>query len=493
MSIEENTGTEIIQKAGDSVAIGVKEGESAQHPPRVLGFLALFAIAYFVVSGGPYGIENAVAGGPPVYILILFIVLPFLWSYPLGMITAELSNAIPQDGGCSVWAEKAFGQYASMSVGLFSWFSNMIDLSLYPVLFVQYFGNCFLNTEYENSNWGGDIEQCFYCRWLLAFIVILLIVACNLWGVEEVGVSSNILAIILLMPFVLMVAIGIWHVDLKFILKGDGGFKGIKNVSLGTIIVPVIWSFSGYDSLGQVAGEVKNAEKNYPRGIIAVMIVSIVTYLLPILVGMQYDTDWSSWQSGQFSDVALKVAGNWLNILMGIGGMASSLGLFNCCLCTVSRNLYSLGCRGYLPSIYSKLVPKRATPWVAILTNATIIGFLVVLPFNSIMVLDMSVYSIVVLFEIASYIKLYLYNPEIHRPFRAVKSRWGLIFIACPAIFAFIVIYSSGWDCQWKTLVVVAINAAVVASRYIYNNYKHKFTRSTKEETESLLNNNSIN
>ncbi|EGC39225.1 hypothetical protein DICPUDRAFT_52805 [Dictyostelium purpureum] len=452
-------------------------------PPRSIGLISLISIGFFLVSGGPFGIEGSVSSGSYVYVLLTFILLPIFWCIPLGLITAELSLMVNKDGGCSVWAEKAFGEYFSLSLGLFSWFATMVDLSLYPLLFVQYYSSSFTGSKDASSDWAGGIEQCQHCRLLMAFAVIIIIVLMNCWGAEQVGIFSTILSITLLSPFIIMVAMGIGHVNLGQVLSVDGGMRSFKEVQWGTLIVTVVWSYSGFDAFGQLAGEIKNPKRNYPIGVVAVMVVTILVYILPLLVGMQYEKDYKNWYDGEFSDVASKVGGQWLNILMCVGGMASSLGLFQANLCTSSRNLYSLSLRGYVPNFFSKLLPRRETPFIAIITNAVVVGLLTLMPFQAILNLDMSIYSIVAALECIIYIKLYIWNPDYDRPYKAINTRWLLPFMATPMIFTGLILILAPWDNQWKTMVAVAFNLAIVLSRYILNRYR---ARKTKKNNESL-------
>ncbi|EFA79551.1 enoyl-CoA hydratase [Heterostelium album PN500] len=422
-------------------------------PPRVISFISFLAVCFFLVSGGPYGAEQAVSAGPPVYVLLAFLVLPFFWAYPLGMITAELSNAVGEDGGASIWAERAFGPEISMLVGFCGWSANIVDLSLYPLLFVQYLSNSFVGTRFSDNDWAGNLEQCLGCRWTLAFMIIIIVVLINIWGAEEVG-------IVMLM--------GIGHVQWKTVFEGEGGMSGFKSLQIGTLITTMMWSYTGYDAAGQLAGEVKNPSRNYPLGIMCVLFISIVTYCFPLLVGMSYYQDWPNWQDGDFSKVALLVGGQWLNILMSIGGMASNMGLFNANLCTVSRNIYSLSKRGHLPKFFSSLTPKRGTPWVAICFNSIIVALLSVLPFSSILTLDMSLYSIVVIFECASYTKLFVYHPDMNRPFRAVKSKIALIpLVGFPIAMAILLLATQTWDTIWKTMIVVGLYIIIAVVRYM--------------------------
>jgi len=480
------------------ITIGDQEKGLGDDPEikKSLGPIALIAIIYFASSGGPFGIEGAIASGPPVYVLLTFIIVPFLWGYPIGMITAELASAVGKNGGCSIWAEKAFGEHVSFSVGLFSWFAATVDLSLYPVLFVTYLGTCFNGTKYENYKWGGQIANNTESRLIIALIVIIVIVLINIWGAEQVGNFSTALSIVLLLPFVILVCMGIGHVHLKEILAGEGGFKGTKDLQMGTLIVTVAWSSCGIDAGGQLAGEVKNAKRNYPLAIIVVLIITSVSYILPILVGMQYDRDWQNWQDGQFSDIAYKVGGEWLNIFMSIGGMASSIGLFQCNLCTCSRNLQSLGTRGYIPKVFAKLTPKRGTPYVGILFVAIIVGILILMPFQSILSLDMSIYGFVAMSESLTYLKLYFFNKDMERPFKAVTSVFGLPLMAAPMLFTVLIILFSPTDIQWKTAIAVAVNLIIVGTRYLYLRYRAKRKIRSEYldyESESLIKKFSIN
>ena len=44
--------------------------------------LPLIAATYFMVSGGPYGIEDILGGAGYGLALVILLVLPFLWSLP---------------------------------------------------------------------------------------------------------------------------------------------------------------------------------------------------------------------------------------------------------------------------------------------------------------------------------------------------------------------------------------------------------------------------
>ncbi|EGC33488.1 hypothetical protein DICPUDRAFT_36636 [Dictyostelium purpureum] len=456
-------------------------------PPRSIGFLGLISIGYFLVSGGPYGIELVASTGSYVYVLLTFIFLPFIWCVPTALITAELSCMVNEDGGCSLWAQKAFGEHFSLVVGLFSWFACTVDLSLYPVLFVYYLSKLFIGTEYENCKWGGQLSDCYWCTFLISMGVIIILFLINIWGTEKVGIFGTVFSIILLVPFIIYIGMGIGKVKMGQILSVDGGIKNFTGVKWGTLITTVVWSISGYDQFGQLAGEVKNAKRNYPMGVITVMVLSICFYLLSLIVGMQFERNPNEWYTGEFSDIAISVGGKWLGILMSIGGMASSVGLFLCNLKAISNNLYSLSLRGLLPSFFSKLLPKRKTPYIATIFNSFIVSLLILFPYESILNLDMATYSIVIAFECIIYIRLYINNPDYKRPYKAIPTKWLLPYLSTPIIITIVIFVLAPKNIKWNVTVFAAAIILVVLTRYFFLKYKLKKKEKKDNNNKDLI------
>ena len=65
------------------------------HPRRTLNFTQLVALTFFCVAGGAYGFEDAVGAAGPMVALLSLMALPWLWSFPTALMTAELSAAMP--------------------------------------------------------------------------------------------------------------------------------------------------------------------------------------------------------------------------------------------------------------------------------------------------------------------------------------------------------------------------------------------------------------
>ncbi len=76
---------------------------------RKLRVLPLIAATYFMVSGGPYGIEDVLGGAGFLWAIAILLVLPIIWSLPTALMIGELASAIPAEGGFYIWVRRASG------------------------------------------------------------------------------------------------------------------------------------------------------------------------------------------------------------------------------------------------------------------------------------------------------------------------------------------------------------------------------------------------
>src|SRR4051812_26779402 len=155
---------------------------------RCLSAPGLIAVTFFCVSGGAFGLEDAVGAAGPAVVLCGIVLLPWLWSFPTALMTAELSTAMPEDGGYVVWVEKAFGRFWGFQEGWLSWLCSFADNALYPVMFLDYL--VYLRGDM------GPVE-----RWLIGTIIIVAIAWLNIRGIQIVGFMSIVFTLFVLAPF----------------------------------------------------------------------------------------------------------------------------------------------------------------------------------------------------------------------------------------------------------------------------------------------------
>ena len=398
---------------------------------RKLSLAAIIGIIFFSVSGGPYGLEDVIGESGPGMGLLLIIITPILWALPASMVVAELATAMPVQGGYYYWVKVALGPFWGFQEGWWSWLTSWVDLAIYPVLFVDY-AAYFFPALGENQ----------LLRWVVALAVIWPFAYLNMRGSSLVGDSSKLFLVIVLAPFVLVTVIGLFNMSHNpfepFTYPGVDLFP-----AFGAGLFVIMWNYMGWDGLSTVAGEIENPRRDYPRALAITIPMITLIYLLPTLVSLAVlgpnDVEWTA---GAFNLVAESVAGKWLGTFMTIGALISAIGLYSAWLLQYSRIPSSLAEDGYLPESVSRLHPKWGTPVRAIVISAIICSIAALGPFQSLVVVDVTIYAFALLLQFAALIALRIKHPTMRRPYKIPGGWPGLVLICIGPVFVlYVAIY----------------------------------------------------
>src|SRR6201995_4291254 len=98
----------------------------------------LVAATYFIVSGGPYGMEDIIGMAGYGLALLLLGVVPIFWSLPTALMVGELASAIPEEGGFYIWVTRALGRFWGFQEAWLSLAASVFDMAIYPTTFVLY-------------------------------------------------------------------------------------------------------------------------------------------------------------------------------------------------------------------------------------------------------------------------------------------------------------------------------------------------------------------
>lgn len=60
--------------------------------------------------------------------------------------------------------------------------------------------------------------------------------------------------------------------------------KTPEHINFGVYASVMLWNFQGWDGLGCIAGEVKDAKRTYPIGVTIALVLATVSYALPVMV-----------------------------------------------------------------------------------------------------------------------------------------------------------------------------------------------------------------
>src|SRR6202047_382280 len=154
-----------------------------QHSLRKLGLTPLLCVMYLVVSGGAYGLEDAVriAGGR--LTLALCLVVPLTLSLPTALMAAELTALMPVEGGFYFWVKEALGPFAGFVEAYLTILYSAVDTAIYPVLFSTYLAFVIP----LGASW----------RIIFGIALVWLAGILNIMGVRPVGNASVVLSALL--------------------------------------------------------------------------------------------------------------------------------------------------------------------------------------------------------------------------------------------------------------------------------------------------------
>jgi amino acid transporter len=435
---------------GDA-AIG-RRSEAGQIPVRVvpakLGLLPLIGLMFFTVSGGPYGLEDIVGTSGPGLALLLILVIPIIWSVPAALMVAELSTAIPAEGGYYQWVKAALGEFGGYLCGAFSWLTTWVDMAIYPVLFAEYLA-FYLPVIEERAIAVPIIGTVLYLKWFVALAVIWPLSYLNIRGAKTVGDYSNAFGLFVLAPFAVIVVIGL----IQIISNGEEVWKpftpaetGIVSASAAGLWI-LMWNYLGWDGLSTIAGEIRNPRKTFPKLLAITVPLVTAIYFFSILAGLAGGTNWEAWTAGYFSTVADNLAGPFVAGWLTIGGLVSAAGLYAALLVSVSRVPYVLADDGWLPNWLTITHRRFGTPWVAIVFCSAIYSLFSLSAFGDLVVVDVFLYSIALMLEFVALIVLRRRLPNMSRPYRVPGGWFGIALITIlPTAIILFAVYQNTID-----------------------------------------------
>jgi amino acid transporter len=390
--------------------------------------LPLIAATYFMVAGGPYGIEDILGGAGYGAAILILLALPFLWSLPTALMVGELASAIPADGGFYVWVRRAMGPFWGYQEAWLSLAASIFDMAIYPALFVSYLGKFYPSLTAGPGQYGWEL------------LVVVLCVAWNLRGAPSVGNGSMALFVLLLAPFAALVALGLWR---GFTLHPAVQWSTAPSqAGIATAIQVAMWNYMGWDNASTVAGEVRNPQRNYPKAMIWSTVLVAVTYLLPLGAMALAGVSTARFSTGDWTDVAVLLGGPILGLAVIAGGAISGFGMFNALVLSYTRLPMAMAEDGMLPRVLARR-NGRGVPWVSVLVCGAAWAAALSMTFERLISIDLVLYGSSLLLEFVALVVLRLREPALKRPFKAGNLAIASLLGVAPAILIGYALYAA--------------------------------------------------
>jgi len=398
---------------------------------RSLGRMSLLCLVYVTVCSGPFGLEELVTASGPGMTFLLLLITPLLWGLPLLFMSAELSSALPIQGGLYQWVKTAFGDFWGFQAGWWWWLSSFLDCAVYAVLVADYFQFYFPNLDKLG-------------HWSIALIVIWFFTYLNVRGIQVIGASSVLFVLFMLTPFVIMIALGAPQVAHNpFVPFLPEGKNLMEALSQGLLLS--IWFISGFEALSTASEEIKDSDRLIARALLLVFPMVLASYGLPLLISLALDHNWAEWQAGQFTHIAERLGGRWLGGWVSMAGVIANMALFGTWLLSYSRIPFAMAHDGYLPKAITRISPKYGTPVTAIVLSGVIYSIFSYSDFKSLVLIDIWVILGAIFLEFLALLKLRFSHPHLPRHFRVPGGKAGLYFtVFSPIAVGLFAMFGSG-------------------------------------------------
>jgi amino acid transporter len=326
---------------------------------RDLGLFSVIAISTgSMVGAGIFILPGFAAGlaGPAVIISFL---LAGLIALTAALSVSELATAMPASGGAYVFISRSMGPLMGSIAGWGVWTSLMlkgtfalVGLNAYLLLVVSV-----------------PFSTTMVSLGLCIFLLIL-----NGLGARASGRFQTAVITLVLSLLALFIILGVPSVNAaQYEPFAPAGLQGIL-AATGLVFV----SYIGVTKIASIAEEVKNPEKNIPRGILISLTLMMIIYALvvSVVVGV-YPMGQLVTSQTPISDAGGIFMGEWGSIAIAIVAVIALVSMANAAILTTTRYPFAMSRDQLMPKWLLKIDPRFSTPRNSILFTGIIMLVLI--------------------------------------------------------------------------------------------------------------------
>jgi fructoselysine transporter len=320
-----------------------------------LNMIEIVGIGPFVVSslvikamGGPQALLAWVGGA------VLAVLDGFVWS--------ELGAAMPRAGGTYVFLREAYGpgRLGRLMSFLYVWqifLAGPLSVASASIGFANYVRFLYPLTRFQGKAVSGG----------LVIVLVLLLYR----RIRTIGKISVLLWIGVVATLLWLIWGGLRHFDAKLAFAFPPGafqLSGIWFAALGAAMVNTVYTYWGYYNICNLGGEIRDPERNIPRGIflsifgIALLYLALQTSILGVV-------PWREAQNSTFlaSLVIERVYGHFAAQLMTVTVLWIALASVFSVLLGYSRVPYAAALDGNFFRVFGRVHPTKRFPHISLL------------------------------------------------------------------------------------------------------------------------------
>tara|TARA_B000000565_G_scaffold184857_1_gene140532 strand:- start:954 stop:2378 length:1425 start_codon:yes stop_codon:yes gene_type:complete len=412
--------------------------------------------------------------GPGIWLAFLIAGIVFL---PGTLSKSELASAMPDNGGAYVYVERSFGPLVGTISGLGLWASFLLKSAFALIGFSAYM---YAVTNHLNVSTNTTFT---------IMVALVLITILNIFGIKKVkAFQTPILALTTALILIICV-IQLFDASFDFSRPMDGAIDTSRSdpILVAEAAALVFVAYAGIYKAGAIGGEVKEPEKNLPKGmLISLLLITLLYVVVTFIMMAAVDGEWWLNSDGSpredpifaFVDAVastnIGLALALLAVLTMISGALSGL-------LAASRFLFGMAKDSLLPDTMCDTNKKFETPhWAIILTAAAMAISILTLPVKDVAKLASGFQIMVIVALNVSVIILRSENPkhDWYKPsFKSPLFPWVQII---GTITGGYLVFIMG-----EKAIIGAVGAIIIglSSYYIYGKKHYQFNQSLKADS----------
>lgn len=268
---------------------------------------------------------------------------------------AELGARRPEAGGGYVYLRETFGPIFGF---LYGWKLLLVSatgaIAALAIIFARYA----VDLVGLSPGWITPV----------AVGAIVFLSGINYFGVKLGSITQNIFTVLKLLALAGMTAAGV-ALGSGDMSSGAGSLLGESPAPLtvvaaiGTALIPVLFSYGGWQHANHIAGELKNPTRNLPRALILGVAIVVGSYLVANFAYLYaLGVDGLATSVAPAADAMERVAGPTGATLISAGVVASVFGILNLYILAAPRVYQAMADDDLFFRRFAKLHPKYKTP-----------------------------------------------------------------------------------------------------------------------------------
>lgn len=338
--LEEASGKESLEKVLGSFEL------------TMLGIGAIIGTGIFVLTG----LAAANYSGPA--LVISFIIAGIACGFA-ALCYAEIAAMVPVAGSAYTYGYAALGEFWAWIIGWDLILEYAFAVGTVAIGWSGYFTNILMDLGIQlpkaitKAPFEGGVVN------LPAVLILVVITGILIVGVKESATANNVIVGIKLAVILLFIILGVGHVNpANWHPFMPYGWKGVFS---GASII--FFAYIGFDAVSTAAEEVKNPQKDLPRGIIASLIICTVLYIVvsAILTGMVPYLKFKE-TAAPVAFALQQVGITWGSALVAVGAICGLTSVLLVMMFGQTRVLFAMSRDGLLPKVFGHVDSKFHTP-----------------------------------------------------------------------------------------------------------------------------------